>query len=222
MNPQQPQSAPSPTPATPGPHHDPSRDELIELGMLAIEDANLAEAKANGISAADANPLGSPEPVATPVAPGRAPQPEPAAAPPAQPVPAEQPAVPVTVAPEAPAPPMAEGDVLAASPATVVSPTTMPPATPAPQAPALSQQDAWDKAAAAALPVPAPAAPAKQPGIPSVSPVDIMEYSANSSQLKSISRLRRVSVLLYVVIVGLAIAILSGGWYIYNKLGTNF
>jgi hypothetical protein len=81
--------------------------------------------------------------------------------------------------------------------------------------------DAWDKAAAAALPVQPIAEPAKPSGVPSVSPADIMEYSANSSQLKSISKLRRISYLLYAVILGLAVAIVAGGWYIYNMLGSN-
>lgn len=202
MNPQQPQSATSPTPATPIPHHQPTRDELVELGMLAIEDANLAEGSSAPVID-DSAVSGAVAPAATP---SRAPD---------------------IARPQPPAPqmPLTPGEVPAASPATVVQPTQttpLPPARPSTPQTVDPGPDAWDKAAAAALPSPPSPLAAHPSGIPQVSPADIMEYSANSSQLKSISKLRKVSNLLYAVITLLAIGIVAGGWYIYQMLVNNF
>jgi hypothetical protein len=215
-------SSPVPSqPAVPpqGLSHAPTQAELLELGMLAIEDANRAEAAASAV--APAAPL-PPQPLSQP-----APAPAPVAT---------------------PTPPVSNGassDVLAAAPSSVVAPTTantpLAPSTSdvlaavkqAPQAvPAVAPGTTPAKARDVAAPVP-PTAPvdpapatetvtAPPPAAPNtLSSLSRMDLSANSMQMKGVARLRALNMLLYAVLVILIGGIIVGGWYLYEYLKTN-
>lgn len=164
-------------------HHDPSREELLELGMLAIEDANLSEAR---VSAPQTQPVPLPVHQAPAPVPDAPRTPEPVPPPPT-----------TVISPEAPP------EHTAGHPAEARQPAPLPPIVP-PAHPASA----------------APQTPAAGTPPQPIDPSEVMEYSANTTQLKSVARLRAVTVVLYMAIIGLAAVIILAGWFLYTKLGT--
>lgn len=218
-----PQSSPVPSqPATKPPQglsHMPPQAELIELGMLAIEDANQAELAAQSVP----QPAATPPPVVAAAPSAPTPTPIGTAGIPASDVPAAAPSSVVTPTATNVQLTPSTGDVLAAAqPAPQGVPAVAPSTTPAKarDVAAPLPPDAPVDPTASAAPPATPSVPTAVGGLNTIDP-SRMDLSANSMQMKGVARLRTLNMLLYLVLIVLIGGIIVGGWYLYEYLKSN-
>lgn len=185
--------------------HELTQTEILELGVLAVEEPHedAAEVAPMGI------PATSPLPPTTIVAPQLA---TPVAEVPA---PASQPAQPVMK--RGVLQPLSTTSQQAVPSENATAPQPEPPVAGAPKTTPSKAPDVARPAQPTPLAVQQPETATQQPKPPlQLSSSEPMELSANSMNLKSISRLRTLGIAMNILVIILIIGILAGGWYVYT------
>lgn len=216
-------AAPAPAPVPPAPvhSHELTRDEVLELGLIAVEEPHEESAVPEAAGVPSVTPL-PPAAVVTP----QAVQPEVAevaddpeevpVAPPQVVSSQDAPSVPVTPAPS----PSVIGDPVSEQ---LVEPVVTAPRETPDSAPPLTTEltpspEGGDdgKASEMSSPTTGATAPLAVPRGAVVDPA--IGVSANTQSLKSISRLHAVGVVMTIIVILLVLTVAAGGWILYTRL----